>query len=209
MGILKPSQWGPVKYTQTTATPAPEPMEQEFDEVGRGYSLCPDLGKQPYESGKPTDDEVRYPSTKARANLLSSLCKDGLHRPVLDLDMQASEYEGGVLIEHKLNSYDFDYLKEVCEDLVGVEVGSDSDDDPLLRYPVLRFEQGFKLLPSSTEGHHHLYVNQPMEWGDFEIFLNVLGEVGILESGYVGASIRRKQTHVRPEGVKKSLDEVE
>ncbi len=179
---------------------------QEFDEKGRGYWLYPDLGKKPYESGKATDDEVRYyPSTKAEANLLASLCDDGRHRPVLDIDMAAEEYESGVLIQKGLNRYDYDYLKEVCADLVGIKVETDSEG--VLRYPIFFFDEGFKLVPSSTEGHHHLYIHRAMDWGDYEILLNVLGEVGILESGYVGAAIRRKVTHVRPEGVRKPPDE--
>lgn len=202
MGLLKPADYG---KSVTTATPAPEPMEQEFDEVGRGYELCPDLGKHPYESGKPTDDEVRYPSTKAAANLLSSLCKDGMHRPVLDIDVQ-SEYErsGAVRIFQRLQEHDLTYLRDVLAPL-GIKVTWEEDRP----YPVLEIEQSFRLVPSSTEDHYHLYLDQAMTWKDYETMLNVLGEVGILESGYVGSAIRRQRTHVRPEGVKKFRDEDE
>jgi len=64
--------------------------EQEFDELGRGYWNCPGMNTQEGGSSADADQhphEVRFPSTKAEANLLSSLCKDGKHRPVIDIDV--------------------------------------------------------------------------------------------------------------------------
>ena len=64
--------------------------EQEFDAVGRGYWNCPGMDTQ--GSSNEADrhlHEERHPSTEVAANLISSLCKDGLHRPVLDFDFPA------------------------------------------------------------------------------------------------------------------------
>lgn len=65
-------------------------MKQEFDEQGRGYWLCPDLDKKG-SSGDCSgiDKEYREPALKEDANLVSSLCIDGQHRPVLDFDIPA------------------------------------------------------------------------------------------------------------------------
>lgn len=66
-------------------------MTQDFDAFGRGYWLCPDLDKKK-DSGDESstvDTEKRDPVVKADANLVSSLCVDGRHRPVLDLDVPA------------------------------------------------------------------------------------------------------------------------
>lgn len=62
--------------------------EIEHDHVGRRYWLCPGL-----ESCGPSGDgghEYREPSNMHDGNLVSSLCKDDRHRPVIDLDVPCS-----------------------------------------------------------------------------------------------------------------------
>lgn len=54
-----------------------------------------------------------------------------------------------------------------------------------------------KLIPSGTEGHFHLYIDKVMTWENYKKLLEVLAEVGIIESGYAGASIRRGFTTLR------------
>jgi hypothetical protein len=67
----------------------PISADQEFDEHGRGYWNCPGMDAQ-VPSGSESADlhvhEVRFPALKTDANLVSSLSKDGKHRPVLDFD---------------------------------------------------------------------------------------------------------------------------
>lgn len=128
-------------------------MVQEFDNVGRGYYFVEDLDKRD-KSGSTDhlnaiDSEFRQPTVKDKANLLSSLCQDGNHRPVLDFDIPA-------------------------------------------RY-----------VPSTTEGHGHLYIDLALDWEKYEKLLVALADAGILEDGYVKAALRRKATFVRPEWVKK------
>lgn len=69
--------------------------------------------------------------------------------------------------------------------------------------PVLDIDMPVKVVESSTPGHHHLYIDKEMSWEDYELLLRVLGVVGILEPGYVTASIKRKHTSVRLPWVKK------
>jgi hypothetical protein len=69
--------------------------------------------------------------------------------------------------------------------------------------PVLDLDFPAALVPSTTKGHFHLYLDKELTWEQYEQVLLVLGDVGILEPGYVDASIRRKQTFVRKKGVKK------
>jgi hypothetical protein len=63
-------------------------MKQEFDEVGRGYWNAPDLDVKG-SSASGVDVEFREPCLKDEANLISSKCHDGMHRPVLDIDVPA------------------------------------------------------------------------------------------------------------------------
>ncbi len=125
-----------------------------YDEHGRGYWLCKDLDTRG-DSEDGVDKEVREPSVRCQANLLSSLCEDGLHRPVLDFDIPA------------------------------------------------------RLIPSSTPGHTHLYIDLPVgcSWESYERLLLAMRDCGILQPGYVNASTRRECTHVRPEWVKKPAEE--
>jgi len=147
MGKL--SQWGPAEFTPT----APPDVRQEFDDVGRGYYSCPGMDLQTSGGSGDADKHphiFRFPTTKENANLISSECADGLHRPVLDFD-----------------------------------------------FPV-------RYVASTTPGHGHLYIDRPMTWERYEKLLQTMEECGLLEPGYVTASIERKATFVRPEWVKKS-----
>jgi hypothetical protein len=69
-------------------------MDGETDPVGRRYYSCPgldDMGDSAAPLGDPArqegDHETRTPCARAEANLISSLCEDGQHRPVIDLDI--------------------------------------------------------------------------------------------------------------------------
>lgn len=62
---------------------------------------------------------------------------------------------------------------------------------------VLDIDVPVKVLPSSTEGHHHLYIRHDMPWEDYVKLLDVLAEIGLVEEGYVEASKREGFTSVR------------
>lgn len=69
--------------------------------------------------------------------------------------------------------------------------------------PVLDIDIPHKLVPSSTEGHSHLYLDVPVKWDDYVKLLRLLAQIGVLEYGYVDASINKGATMVRKPGVKK------
>ena len=66
-----------------------------------------------------------------------------------------------------------------------------------LHRPVLDIDIAAALIPSSSNGHYHLYLDKTMHWKQYEKLLLVLAEVGIIEEGYAQASIERKYTAVR------------
>lgn len=82
-----------------------------------------------------------------------------------------------------------------------------SDRDDGLHIPMLDLDMPAMLLKSSTYGHYHLYIDKPMTWENYEKLLDVLGEVGILEPGYVAVSKRRKRTQLRTPWTKKQRKE--
>lgn len=107
-------------------------------------------------SKAPKSSEAGYASTllpatpEHPANVVSSLCSDGRHRPALDIDVPC------------------------------------------------------RVVPSSTPGHVHLYFDETaLTWEQYVRLLTALGDAGILEQGYVRASIERGQSVLRLPGVSK------
>lgn len=74
-----------------------------------------------------------------------------------------------------------------------------------LHTPVLDIDIPATLIPSSTPGKNHLYLNTPMTWEDYCKLLDVMAEVGILEPGYVSASKKRGFTAVRLPWIQKPV----
>lgn len=71
--------------------------------------------------------------------------------------------------------------------------------------PVLDLDFPAKLIESSTPGHFHLYLNHEMSWEHYKLLLETMATVGILEEGYVRASVAedRQATFVRLPWIKK------
>lgn len=61
------------------------------------------------------------------------------------------------------------------------------------------------LLPSSTPGHSHLYIDVPISTDLLESLLITLADCGIVERGYADASIDRGYSAVRLPWVRKDL----
>lgn len=68
---------------------------------------------------------------------------------------------------------------------------------------IIDIDMPAQLIPSTTPGHFHLYVDHEMPWHDYVKLLEVLAAVGIIERGYLGASQARGYTSVRLPWVKK------
>ncbi len=95
------------------------------------------------------DVEDRIACAREQANLVGSLCEDGKHRPVIDID------------------------------------------------------HGAQLVPSSSPGHHHLYLDTGMEWPEYLALLRALRDAGVLSGFFVKAAEIRGQTFVRVPWVRK------
>lgn len=61
------------------------------------------------------------------------------------------------------------------------------------------------LVPSSTSGHFHLYVDTVMPWRKYKRLLRALARADLIEPGYYKASVARKGTHLRLPWVKKDV----
>lgn len=72
--------------------------------------------------------------------------------------------------------------------------------------PMLDLDFPAAVLPSSTEGHCHLYIDKALTWEQYEKLLDVMAEVGLLEEGYVRASKARKCTFLRLPWIRKGRE---
>lgn len=54
-----------------------------------------------------------------------------------------------------------------------------------------------RLIPSSTPGCSHLYIDAPMTWRQYKRVLRALGKAGVIEKPFAKISIQRGATHLR------------
>lgn len=60
-----------------------------------------------------------------------------------------------------------------------------------------------KLVPSSTPGHSHLYIDVEMNWPTYSALLSALIDAQVIEYGYGAVSKRRRYTSLRLPWIKK------
>jgi hypothetical protein len=70
--------------------------------------------------------------------------------------------------------------------------------------PVLDIDFPAALIPSSTPGHFHLYLDKLIPEPDYMRLLDALAEAGIIEPGYASVSEARGYTSARLPWVKKA-----
>lgn len=76
------------------------------------------------------------------------------------------------------------------------EARARSEDD-VMHAPVLDIDFQVFVIPSSSRGHFHLYIEKPVPWSAYKKLLVALAECGIIQEGYADASIDRGATYVR------------
>ena len=69
--------------------------------------------------------------------------------------------------------------------------------------PVLDIDFPAHLVESSTPGHYHLFLDKEMSWPEYAKLLLALQHAGVLQQGFVNASLQRGASHVRLPWVKK------
>lgn len=62
---------------------------------------------------------------------------------------------------------------------------------------MLDIDHPVRVVPSSTKGHYHLYIDVPVNETDYFLLLDTLALAGVVEPGYVEASKARASTHLR------------
>lgn len=92
-------------------------------------------------------------------------------------------------------------------DVVGSLLKPGPFDDPEKRVHALLLDVDLPIhvIPSSTEGHSHLYLEVPggIPHEGYMALIALLGHLHVIEPGYAMASIRRGHSDLRPPWVKK------
>jgi hypothetical protein len=76
-------------------------------------------------------------------------------------------------------------------------VTSHVKDDPGVHAVCIDIDMPCQLFESRTPGHHHLYIDKKIEWEAYVKLLRALAEAGIVEQGYVDASVAKGCTALR------------
>lgn len=75
--------------------------------------------------------------------------------------------------------------------------------DMNLHKPLIDIDMPAKLIPSSTPGHFHLYIDKTMHWDDYRLLLVSLHRCGVISTGYLETTLVRGYTTLRLPWVKK------
>jgi len=67
--------------------------------------------------------------------------------------------------------------------------------------PVIDIDVPISVFPSSQLGHNHLYIDKEITWNQYTRILKALAAAGIVEDGYLKASLAKGYSCVRPIGI--------
>ena len=167
-----------------------------------------------YTSSKDGIEEV---DKECCAQLISSLCKSGLHAPALDFDFPIRATH-----ETRILKFEKDVLQKEYFDLLDilVELGITSEKfrsdmqnanmhthfagcDCTMTYPLLEFAAEFKLVGSSTSGHFHLYIKKEMPWKQYVKLLTAFYKANLIQKNFYQISIEDQMSLLFKPGIKK------
>jgi hypothetical protein len=159
--------------------------------------------------------------------LVSSLCENGRHAPAIDLDLPASlsrscRGESYLTLNKVVDWGRYVAVVEAME-ACGLVVTSGSWW-AAVRYhrspsagvyrtigkrgeiiaPSFRLIVSAELVPSSTPGHFHLYLDAELAWEDYRRLLEAMTLAGLVERGYYDISCVQQMTLLRKPGIRKS-----
>lgn len=83
-------------------------------------------------------------------------------------------------------------------------ITSKVEDSPGIHKLIIDLDMPGQLIPSTTPGHFHLYVDKEIPEAAWSTLLFALASAGLIEPGYMRASITRGFTAVRLPWIKKN-----
>lgn len=77
--------------------------------------------------------------------------------------------------------------------------------DEGMHMPALDIDLPCRLVESTTKGHYHLFIDKPMTWESYRLLLEALEELGIIEKGFLDASVARGASFLRTKKPKEKV----
>jgi len=194
------------------------PMSQyQVDGRGTGLKLDPDgqlIASLCHGAWEPSSDSERLP-------------QGDRHAPLFDLDYPAAVASGTrgstLVLKRPLSVRSYRKVNAALEEAGLVAPGTEAldsgqdaarhpagiasyrmPDEQLLIEAAFRLTCPARLVSSSSEGHFHLYLETEIGWNAYLRLMRAMAEVGLLETGWVDLSERRKMAMLRKPGVKKA-----
>ena len=75
-----------------------------------------------------------------------------------------------------------------------------------IHMPMFDIDYSAELIPSSTKGHFHLYLNRPVTWFRYRMVLRAMWKAGLIEKGVYLGALHYKEVYLRKPGVKKKIN---
>lgn len=94
----------------------------------------------------------------------------------------------------------------VCDKDEANLIGSTIDMNGDVHYPVIDFDIPVRLVPSSTPGHNHLYIDHPVTLQQMVNMLAAMAEAGVVQKGFANGTRRNKVATVRPPWIQKTKE---
>lgn len=82
-------------------------------------------------------------------------------------------------------------------------ISSDDPTNPDRHWPVIDIDLPIRVVPSSTPGHNHLYIDVSLSTAVFMDILDALVAAGLVEEGFAQGSRRRGHADLRLPHIKK------
>lgn len=107
------------------------------------------------------------------------------------------------------HAYDEGFYTKIPDEAADIETAEliSSLSPTGMHRPLLDIDFPAVVIPSTTPGHGHLYIDKELSWKDYKKLLNLFADLGIIEHGYRGASLARGYSALRLPWIKKEKDE--
>lgn len=106
-------------------------------------------------------------------------------------------FDGGGYCPCPLESAPPETAELVCSDVGLVDDPFDLDKPFEGHMPVIDLDLPCQLIPSGTPGHWHLYIERAVTFDAYVAVLKALAEAGIVQWGFVNATVERGFGSVR------------
>lgn len=102
-----------------------------------------------------------------------------------------------------IDSHTYDSAERVESGEGANLIASECDDG--MHAPIFDLDYGAYLIPSSTPGNSHLYIEKKITWAQYENILKAFEAAGLIQEGWVRTARRDKRAYLRLPHIRKGM----